>query len=57
MVFGSIVLNIFSNDIDSGIECTLSQSAADTELSGVDDMSEGHNVIHRDLDKLEKWPM
>lgn len=38
------MFDIFSIDIDGVIKCTLSQPAADTELSGGDDTSEGHDV-------------
>ncbi|PKU48271.1 rna-directed dna polymerase from mobile element jockey-like [Limosa lapponica baueri] len=52
---GLVLFNIFVGDMDSGIECTLSNFAADTKQCGLVDMLEGRDAIQRDLDKLEMW--
>jgi len=47
-----VVFNIFINDTDCGIECTLSKTADDIKLCDMVNIPEGWVAIQKDINRL-----
>ncbi|PKU39289.1 rna-directed dna polymerase from mobile element jockey- hypothetical protein [Limosa lapponica baueri] len=54
-VLGSVLSNVFINDLDDGTQCNLSNFADNTKLGGAMDMLDGSAAHKRDLNRQEKW--
>ena len=54
-VVGAVLFNLFLNDLEEGLECSLSKFGDDPKVGGVCDRAEGCGAIQRALDRLESW--